>query len=356
MVSTHTKRVLTRNEGESMELSDRKKKILTAVIERYIQTGEPVGSKVLCEGLSVSSATVRNEMSELSEIGYLEQPHTSAGRIPSQKGIRYYINNLMPMYDISNADRFSVQSRFDNFDGEPKDILADAAKILSEITGCTAVALTPYDINAFIKKVEMVPLGSRTVLIIIMMSTGVIKSKICRCDGELDIKSAELFYNIAAAYFIGRSSDDFNVAAIQSLAVSLGDKALMMTPLLVTLTDLAKEASMCNIIIEGQSKLLGCKELESDVYNMFEQFKNSACIAGLINKGNEKTNILVGRESMNRAFENASIICSKYSVGGRYVGSVGVIGPVRIDYSRVIPSIINISDIVGNVLSELIEE
>lgn len=343
-------------EGEIMELSDRKKKILASVVERYIQTGEPVGSKVLCEGLAVSSATVRNEMSELSEIGYLEQPHTSAGRIPSQKGIRFYINNLMPVYDISNADRFAVQSRFDNFDGEPKDILADAAKILSEITGCAAVALTPYDINAFIKKVEMVPLGSRTVLIIIMMSTGVIKSKICRCDGELDIKNAELFYNIAAAYFIGRSSDDFNIAVIQTLAVSLGDKALMMTPLLVTLTELAKEASTCNIIIDGQSKLLGFKDLEPDVYNMFEQFKNSANIARLINKGSEKTNIIIGRESMNRAFENASIICSKYAVGGRYVGAVGVIGPLRIDYSRIIPNIINISEIVGSVLSELIEE
>jgi len=343
-------------EGETMELSDRKKKILASVVERYIQTGEPVGSKVLCEGLAVSSATVRNEMSELSEIGYLEQPHTSAGRIPSQKGIRFYINNLMPVYDISNEDRFAVQSRFDNFDGEPKDILADATRILSEISGCASVALTPYDINAFIKKVEMVPLGSRTVLIIIMMSTGVIKSKICRCDGELDLKSAELFYNIAAAYFIGRSSDDFNIAVIQSLAVSLGDKALMMTPLLVTLTELANEASAFNIIIDGQSKLLGFKDLEPDVYNMFEQFKHSSNIERLINKGNEKTNIIIGRESMNRAFENASIISAKYSVGGRYVGSIGVIGPIRIDYSRIIPNIINISEIVGNVLSELIEE
>lgn len=344
------------NEGETMELSDRKKKILASVVERYIQTGEPVGSKVLCEGLSVSSATVRNEMSELSEIGYLEQPHTSAGRIPSQKGIRFYINNLMPLYDISNADRFAVQSRFDNFDGEPKDILSAASKILSEITGCASVALTPYDVNAFIKKVELVPLGTKTALIIIMMSTGVIKSKMCRCDAELDIKNAELFYNIAAAYFIGRSADDFNVAVIQSLAVSLGDKALIMTPLIVTLTELARDASMCNIIIEGQSKLLGFKELESDVYNIFEQFKHSANLAGLINKGNEKTNIIIGRESMNRAFENASIICSKYSVGGRNVGSIGVIGSIRIDYARIIPNIVNISKIVGNVLSELIDE
>ena len=339
-----------------MELSDRKKKILSSVVERYILTGEPVGSKVLCEGLSVSSATIRNEMSELSEIGYLEQPHTSAGRIPSQKGIRFYINNLMPIYDVSNADRFAIQSRFDNFDGEPKDILSDAAKFLSETTGCVAVALTPYDINAFIKRVELVPLGAKTALVVIMMSTGVIKSKICRCDTEIDIKTAELFYNIAAAHFSGRTSNELTLADIQSLAVSLGDKVLVMTPLIVTLAELAREASMCNIIIEGQSNLLNYKELESDVYNIYEYFRQPSKLLKLLNSGKEQLNIIVGRESMNRVFENVSIITSKYSVSGRDVGSIGIIGPLRIDYSRIVPNLISTSEKVGNVLSELIDE
>ena len=339
-----------------MELSDRKKKILASVVERYIQTGEPIGSKVLCEGLSVSSATVRNEMSELSEIGYLEQPHTSAGRIPSQKGIRYYVNNLMPMYEISNADRFAVQSRFDNSDGEPEEILTDAARLLSEITGCAAAALTPYDVNAFIKRVELVPLGVKTALVVLMMSTGVIKSRICRSETEIDIKTAELFYNIAAAQFIGRTADELTIAGIQTLAVSLGDKALDMTPLLFVITELAREASRRNIIVEGQSKLLGFKELEADVYNIFEHFRKSSVLPAILSSGADRLNVTIGNESMNRAFGNASIICSKYSVGGRVVGSVGIIGPLRMDYARIIPNIINISEAVGNVLSELIDE
>lgn len=339
-----------------MELSDRKKKILASVVERYIQTGEPVGSKVLCEGLAVSSATVRNEMSELSEIGYLEQPHTSAGRVPSQKGIRFYINNLMPVYDISNADMFAVQSRFDNFDGEPKDILSDAARLLSEMTGCATVALTPYDVNAFIKRIELVPLGAKTALIVLMMSTGVIKSKICRCDSEIDITTAELFYNIAAAHFSGHTSDELTLADIQTLAASLGDKVLAMTPLIVTLCELAREASRCNVIIDGQSKLLNYKELESDVYNIFEHLRHTALLSRILNSGKDNLNITIGRESMNRAFENVSIISAKYSVSGRNVGAIGVIGPVRMDYARIIPNIISISDKVGNVLSELIDE
>lgn len=339
-----------------MELSERKKKILASVIERYIQTGEPVGSKVLCEGLAVSSATVRNEMSELSEIGLLEQPHTSAGRIPSQKGIRFYINNLMTMYEISPTDSFALEARFNSFDGEPEEILAAAAKLLSEVTGCAAAALTPYDINAFIKRVELVPLGAKTALVVIMMSTGVIRSRICRCDTEIDLKTAELFYNIAAAHFNGRSADDFSVAGIQTLAASLGEKAFVMTPLLIALTELTREASACNIIVEGQSKLLNYKELESDVYAIFEHFKHTGALSRILNSGRENVNITVGRESMNRAFENTSIVSVKYSVAGKNVGSIGIIGPLRMDYSRIIPNIICISEKVGSLLSELIDE
>ncbi len=339
-----------------MELSERKNKILASVVERYIMTGEPVGSKVLCEGLSVSSATVRNEMSELSAIGFLEQPHTSAGRIPSQRGLRYYVNNLLNLYEISDADKFTVQSRFNFSDGEPNEILTLAAKLLSETTGCAAVALTPYDVHATVKRVELVPVSLRTVLVVVLMSTGVVKSKICRCDSEIDMKTAELFYNIAAIHFEGKMPDEFNVADIQTLAVSLGDKAFLMTPLLVTLTTLAREASQCSLICEGKSKLLGYKELESDVYAIFEHINHTNTIAQILYQKGDDFNISIGRECMNRAFENVSVVSAKYAVAGKNVGSIGIIGPVRMDYSKVIPCIKYISETVGNVLSENIEE
>ncbi len=338
-----------------MELSDRKKKILASVVERYIMTGEPVGSKVLCGSLAVSSATVRNEMSELSEIGYLEQPHTSAGRIPSQKGMRYYVNNLMTRYDISNAERFSIESRFDNAEGEPEDVLRLAAKLLSEMTGCASAALTPYDPNAVIKRAELVPLSQRTALVVILMSTGVIKSKICRCDENIDIHTAELFYNIAAAHFLEHQTHELTTAKIQTLAASLGEKAFVMTPFLVMLAELARDASRFGVITEGHSKLLNFKELESDVYNIFEYMKNENALAEILSSGRENLTVSIGRECMHRALEKASVIASKYSVDGKNVGSVGVIGPVRIDYARIIPNLIFISETVGRVLSEAID-
>lgn len=339
-----------------MELSDRKKKILASVVEHYIQTGEPVGSKVLCEGLAVSSATVRNEMSELSEIGYLEQPHTSAGRIPSQKGIRYYINNLMSVYDTSDSELLSVSNFFDSSVGEPDDILRDATKLLADITGCAVAALTPYDRNAFIKRVELVPLGARSVLIVILMSTGIVKSRICRCSDEIDYNTAELFYNIAGAHFVGRTCEDLTVAKMQTIVASLGSKAFLMAPLLSVLSELADEASQLNIIIEGQSKLFSFRELESDVYRIFEHFKHTSFLSSMLHGGKDDLNVIIGRESMNRAFENVSIITSKYNVSGKNVGSIAVLGPVRMDYPRIISNLKNISQSVGRVLSELTEE
>ncbi len=349
-------RVLTIIKGESMELSERKKKILAAIVERYIQTGEPVGSKVLCGNLAVSSATVRNEMSELSELGFLDQPHTSAGRIPSQQGLRYYVNNLMARCEISDADRFLIENRLTSDSAEPQEILSNAAKLLTEVTGCASVALTPYDVNAHINRVELIPISSRAVLVVLVVSTGVVKSRICRCDTEIDISFAELFYNIAAAHFTSHRSDELTIAKIQSIAASLGDKAFVMTPLLFALYELAHEASRCSLITEGQTKLLGFKELEPDVYKIFECLKTPSELVHVLNSGLDDFSVSIGRESRNRAFENTSIVSSKYSVSGKNVGAIGIIGPLRIDYARFVPNIICISETVGKILSETINE
>ncbi len=336
-----------------MELSERKKKILTAIVDRYIQTGEPVGSKVLCGNLAVSSATVRNEMSELSDMGFLDQPHTSAGRIPSQQGLRYYINNLMSRYEISDADRYSIDTRLSSDSAEPQEILSNAAKLLSEVTGCASVALTPYDVNSYINRVELIPIGSRAVLVVLVASTGVVKSRICRCDAKIDISFAELFYNIAAAHFTYHRSSELTVAKIQTIAASLGDKAFVMTPLLFALYELAHEASTCSLISEGQNNLLSFKELETDVYRIFECLKSPAEIVHVLNSGLDNFTVSIGRESKSRVFENTSIVSSKYSVNGKNVGAIGIIGPLRIDYARFIPNIIYISETVGKILSQI---
>lgn len=338
-----------------MELSERKKKILSSVTEHYIMTGEPLGSKQLCGGLSVSSATVRNDMSELSDMGYLEQPYTSAGRIPSQKGLRYYVNNLMAAYEISDSERFSVIHRFDSLDGEPDEIIKAALKLLSEVTGCASAALTPYDSDAVIKRAELVPLGSKTCLVVVLVSTGIIKSRICRLYEPCDIETAQLFYNIAADRFIGRRPSELTAAEIQTIAASLGEKSFVMIPLLVTLSELSLEAAKYSVITEGHSRLLGYKELDASVYGILEYMKRESELARMLNSGKNDLTVYIGSDCMSRALENSSVISSKYSVCGKRVGALGIIGPLRMDYARVIPNLTFVSETVGRVISETID-
>ena len=196
-----------------MKLSERKEKILAAIVEHFIATGEPVGSKTLLEksDLNVSSATVRNEMAELASMGYIEQPHTSAGRVPSQMGYRYYVDNLMNQYDLPVQEKRLIESKIRNANGEPQQILEQAGQVLAEITNCATVSTTPYDEHAVIRRVEIVPIGTRTAMMVMLSSSGILKSKVCRTDVEITVDIIETFYNIVNQHFIGKSADEVSI-------------------------------------------------------------------------------------------------------------------------------------------------
>jgi heat-inducible transcriptional repressor len=186
-------------------LTERKQKILSIIIERFIATGEPVGSKAICAdmGNTVSSATIRNDMSDLVEIGLLEQPHTSAGRIPSQAGYRYYVDNLMTTYELGLEEQERIKIWLQSFSGEPDKLLEKAGAILAELTDCVAVSSSPSDSEAFIKRIELVPLSNHTAMIVLLATSGILKTAVVRSDTEINVDIAEVFYNITQSYFVG---------------------------------------------------------------------------------------------------------------------------------------------------------
>ncbi|MCL2512559.1 MAG: heat-inducible transcriptional repressor HrcA [Oscillospiraceae bacterium] len=341
-----------------MDISERKQKILAMVVEQYITTGEPVGSKSITVllGNAVSSATVRAEMAELSEMGFLEQPHTSAGRVPSQKGYRYYVDRLMGKYELSSAEQHTLHNRLRTHAGEPEKVLEKAGGILAELTGCAAVSSTPLDEHTSIKRVELVPMGAKTALVVFLTSSGVLKSRVCRCDSEITIEMVELFYNIAAAEFIEKHPSDIHTAGVQTIAASLGDKALAMTPLLVTLSELCAAAAQSELLLEGQSNLLNHKELENSAAELMEFLKQAEPLSRLLSSKRDDLSILIGKENFFKELENSSMILARYHIGGQNAGSLGIIGPTRIDYARLIPSIRYLSYLVGNLLSEALDE
>lgn len=345
-----------------MELSERKKKLLAAIVERYIATGEPVGSKSLVEALdlSVSSATVRNEMAELSAMGYLEQPHTSAGRIPSSAGYRYYVDHLMGRYELPQNEKRLIDAKLEPAAGDTQKVLESAGNILAEMTHCAAVSTTPADEAAVVRRVELVPIGARTAMIVMLTSSGILKSRVCRTLGEITVDMAESFYNIVNANFIGKPAAAMNVAKIQTLAVSLGEKSLLMTPLLVALADVAAMTERTELLLEGQGNLLGYKEYEQNAYELIEFLRRtetmSRIFSGHTNGEKGNLSVLIGKENLFRELQNSSMIFGKYEIAGHESGTLGLIGPTRIDYARLIPSLRYLTEIVGKILSENVEE
>ncbi|HZK38675.1 MAG TPA: heat-inducible transcriptional repressor HrcA [Clostridia bacterium] len=341
-----------------MELSERKQKILAAIIELHIDSGEPVGSKVLVEKLdmSVSSATVRKEMSELSSLGLLEQPHTSSGRIPSHAGYRYYVDNLMNKYELNDSQRKRIDADISFNEGDPEKLLEKAGEVLADITNCAAVSTLPQGESVLIKRIEIVPIGTRTAMIVLLTTGGVIRSRVCRLDYELNNSMMEIFYNVTTARLVGCPVCELSAVMLQTIVASLGVEALAMLPLLATVADLAKDAEDTDIMLEGQSNLLNHREFSGSAQELMEFLRKAEPLNRLIAASKNELDVLIGKENLYRQLEKSSIILARYNVGEKEGGIIGLIGPTRIDYSRLIPSVKYLTNLVGRLLTQALED
>ncbi len=341
-----------------MELGKRKEMILSAIVEQYIKSGEPIGSKFLMDALpiSVSSATIRNEMSELHEMGLLEQPHTSAGRIPSQAGYRYYVDNLMNTNELSENERELIKNELERSMGSPDKLLEKAGEMLAKLTGCAAIATTPTDDEAVIKHIEIMPVGTRIAMIVMMTSSGIIKNGICKVETELTKDMVQCFYDIVNECFIGRPVSDVGTVMIQTLVASLGSNALSMSPLFVVLADIANQALQAEIRLEGEQNLLHHREFGNNAYEMMQFFDEKDKLERALSNSKNPLEVIIGKENMYRQLENSSMIISRYSIKGHDGGVIGIIGPTRLNYAKLIPSIEYLTDLVSKMLTDTFED
>jgi heat-inducible transcriptional repressor len=240
--------------------------------------------------------------------------------------------------------------------GDPEQLLLRAGEILVDFTNCAAVSTTPADENAVIKRIEIVKIGTKMAMIVLLTSTGILKSKACRTDVEITPDLIETFYNITARNFLDKPLLDISTVMIQTLVASLGKKALIMSPLLVTISDLAGAASQSEIILGGQTNLLGYREFEKNAAELLKFLHKSEPLSNIISSTNDDLNILIGNENKYRELENSSMIISRYLIGGREGGSIGIIGPTRMNYAGLIPKIRYLTSLVGKILSEVYEE
>lgn len=342
-----------------MELDQRKLKILAAIIETYIRTGEPVGSKFLSlyPEIRVSPATIRNDMAVLFDKGLLEQPHTSAGRIPSHLGYRVYIDQLMECSPLTPMERSEIDALFNIKYPDPDRLLTDAAKSLADYTGCATISTTITKADVKVKKVEILPAGTRTMVIILMASNGVIRNKVCRVDFAVNPEIITFFHKFANGWLAGKSIREITSAYIGSVAVAMGEYSRIFTPVLGAIFELCRELSSGSYYVNGFTNLLAYPELREGAHELFSFLENREQVTRMLSVMGQRMNVIVGRENPNQELTKASVVMARYDIG-RDTGSgiIALVGPVRLDYAKMIPHLEYFAQTMGKLLTETIEQ
>lgn len=345
-------------EVNAIDLSDRKIKILYTIISNYIKTGEPIGSKNLCNLLdfSVSPATIRNELSELTNLGFLEQPHTSAARIPSYQGYRFYINELMPKKYISYENQLLVDNSL-NLNLKvfnPEEILHAATNVLANMSNLTVISTIRKSKDSYIKNIQLVKTGRFSVMLILTTSTGFFNTKIFKCEYELDIDLMNTLHQNLNEKFAGVKLLDVTPGFIQCVAASLGEIYLLIPNALLAVFESVKDALKNAIHLSGQTNLLFSKDTY-DALKIIKLLNNSDCTETLLEYKNKKTTVSIGQENYFPELYDSSFIKTNFLCNKKIFGTIGIIGPIRVDYSSLIAQIEYIASTTGTLLENILD-
>lgn len=337
-----------------MRLDERKFLILQAIIDDYITTAVPVGSRTISRkaGVGFSPATIRNEMSDLEELGYLDQPHTSAGRVPSDKAYRLYVDRLMKVGKLSKDERERISDYMQSKGAQVDAVIRAAATVLADATQYTSVIVAPQLGSLRIRHIQLVPVGSGTALMIIVTNLGIVKDAVIRVPDGL---SADELYSISRVLTEKLSNKPLE-AVRASFAELLQDREnnhrLMVEALRVIGRKLEAEDAT-DVVVGGSSKLLNYPE-----YADVEKARNFLAVL----ESKDKLRALVGREgglevTIHIGAENGpemrecSVVTARYRVGDQVSGALGIIGPTRMNYNRVIPVLEFMSRAMSEMLS-----
>lgn len=341
------------------ELDSRKKKVLAAIVNTYTKTGDPVGSKFIAELLGgiASPATIRNDMAALFELGLLEQPHTSAGRVPSHLGYRVYLDSLMQERPLTSEEKRDIDALFNLRNPDPERLISDAANALAQHTHYAVISTTLSRRNAAVQRIELLQVSRRVVVILLMTTGGMVRSRVCRVDFDLTPKIMEFFVNFANGQLAGRSLNEISASYLNSMAFSLGlEYTDIFSPLLTAIYDLCRECSDGHIYHSGTSNLLDYEELRMVANRLFRTISDGDSLLSLLDRNRDGIQVVVGQENPYSEFSDSSIIFCKYRIGSDSTGAIGLIGPIRMDYSHLIPHLTYFSQTLGRLLSETLND
>lgn len=323
-----------------MELTDRKKRILKSIVDEYIRSGEPVGSKCITAQIpdTLSSATVRNEMSELEAMGYLNQPHSSAGRVPTTKGIRTYVEGLMESYKLSLEELSVLNELLDFKVNEFGKLLSEAARVMSHITNYTAISVLKPPADR-IEKLKAVYIDEESFLLILRCTDGQVKTRTVAATGCTEEKLKALSTALEAN-LVGLTAAEITLTAVLNVSETAHGASELVNPALRAINELLGVGAEEEVQVRGLTKLLSYPEFYdvSKAKSVLEVLEQKHTLVERFTEGMPgKPNIVMSGEGLTP--EDASVVFYPISVSGQTVGAIGVIGPKRMDYKKVIANL-----------------
>lgn len=351
---------------DGSELSERKKMILKAIIEAHIELGEPVGSKYIMKNnnINYSSATIRNEMAELEEMGYLEQPHTSAGRIPSELGYRFYVDSLIESYDLTAGEIGELRSSLAHKQAELDHILNTAMQLAASMTNYTALAVKPRMKGFTVKKYNLMTVDEYNLVLVMVISTGGVKTKNILSERAVSPEGAEMMTALLNRYLVGVTSADITLNIIMEMERQMGEFDFLVSPIVKSIYEVINSVGGGELRLEGVNKLLSYPEFyDMDrLQNMLTLFEDKEDLLDVISDetaqdGEDAVRVFIGSENVVKTMDNSTLIFKPIVQKGRTVGAIGIIGPTRMDYPRVIAMIdqltAGITEIMGGTVRAL---
>ena len=320
-------------------MDERKKKILQAVIDEYVNTAEPVSSAALVEkyGLNYSSATVRNELAELEKSGYLDKTHTSSGRVPSEKGYRFYVDELIKEDDISLEEMKYIQSKLSTKVNEIEDLAKIATSTLSEITHYTTVAIGPKVETQIIEEIKFVLLGTRMLMVVIVTDSGLVKETIIKYDEDITQSQVETLNNLFNSKLKGKPLSKIDKPMEEYILSEINYSIDVIKPIIDQINKIVDEAE--TIYLEGANKAFDLPEFKSLelAKNFVNVLDEKEVMLDILDSGMAKDiNVYIGDENDKEELKDFSVVTFKHSIGDKELGTIGIIGPKRMNYSKVI--------------------
>ncbi len=339
-----------------MELTARKKAILAEIVRAHIENGEPIGSKILAERLpnAPSTATLRNEMSELTSMGYLEQPHTSAGRVPTSKAYRLYVSELMSQEDLSEEGKSVVDRMLREISFDPENIGADAAKILSELTGLPVLVASNTGGSSKIKKISLLPMGRSSAVIFVLTDDGRTRSRLVCTNDLLSESVIGNFNRIVADNICGRDIAELDKAYLQNITVKAGLDALSIAPLLSGVFELAAQLSGSDVKVIGAANLFSAFRGGTDPRRLLELLSGSDTVTDIFSQASDGVSVIFGDDTEYTELKPAGMIVADFGDKSKF-GKIALVGPTRMSYGKLLPSVRYLAGRASRIMSDVLK-